>query len=72
MIVKVENSIFENTDTFFQKMDCFLHVVNERHFWLIDDFSNIEKDAYKSHTTAEPSSRIKSGLCGFQNIPPLI
>ena len=42
MIVKVENSIFENTDTFFQKMDCFLHVVNERHFWLIDDFSNIE------------------------------
>lgn len=42
MIVKVENSVFENSDSFFQKMDNFLHIINDRHFWLIDDYSNIE------------------------------
>jgi hypothetical protein len=42
MIVKVENNVFENTDAFFQKMDNFLHIINDRHFWLIDNYSNIE------------------------------
>jgi len=42
MIIQVNDEVFEESDEVIAKLDKFFHTINDRHFWLIDSYKNIE------------------------------